>query len=100
VLDKEETMREVREVEIAELRAQRTLLEAAKLESDHAARKAEMQLLLLILALINERGICAVMINEGREWEFLTKEAFKVRYKGNGFVAETMNAIRLKKKAA
>lgn len=71
-----------REKEIVELRRQIALLKAAKAEADQAARKADLQLTILLLRLVNERGICAVMLEDGREWEILYKEDFLRRYGG------------------
>ncbi len=91
---------EDREREIAELRAQVAFLEAAKAEADQGARKSDLQLAILVLSLVQQRGIWAVMRRDGREWEFLTKEEFRERSRRNGFVASAPEAALPKKKAS
>ena len=86
--------------EIAELKAQIAFLEAAKAEADQGARKSDLQLAILLQSLVNKRKIYSVPHQEGREWEFLTKEEFQERYRGNGFLAGAMETVLPKKKAA
>jgi hypothetical protein len=67
---------EVRENEIAELRSQVALLESAKAEAEQAARKARLQLTILLLRLVSELGVYALMLEDGRAWELLSREEF------------------------
>ena len=69
-----------REIQIAELRTQVALLETAKAEAERATRKANLQLTILLLRLMSDQGICAVMLEDGRAWDFLSTEEFKRRY--------------------
>ena len=88
------------ENEIAELRGQMSFLEAAKAEADHAVRKADQRLVILLLRLANERGIFAVMHEGGRAWEFLSKEEFLRQHSGLATVSFPGVVKPLKKKAA
>lgn len=88
------------ERENAELRCQVAFLEAAKAQADQAARKSDMQLVVLLLNLVNKCEICAVMRRDGREWDFHTKEEFRLRDKGDGFVDGVVTQLLPKRKAA
>lgn len=88
------------ENEIAELRGQLSFLEAAKAEADHAVRKTDQRLAILLLRLANERGIFAVMHEGGRAWEFLSKEEFLRQHGGPATVSFPDVVKPPKKKAA
>lgn len=86
--------------EIAVLRSQVALLEAAKAEADQATRKSDLQLAILLLCLVNQREIFAVMRRDGLEWDFLTKEEFQTRDRGDGFVDDVAKPPIPRKRAA
>lgn len=93
-------MKEDLERENAELRRQVALLEAAKAEADHEIRKSDLRLTLLLLNLVNQRGICAVMRREGLDWEFLSKEEFRQRTHDDAHLANVLKPSFSKKRAA
>lgn len=86
--------------ENAELCRQIAVLEAAKAETDRAIRKSDLRLTLLLLKLVNERGICAVMQGEGQAWEFLSKEEFRLRQKDDAHPVNVLKPSCSKKRAA